>query len=481
MNEIKLRPYQEELKKETSIALSKHKHVIAQAPGGSGKTKTFLSISKSAMEKGRAVLIISERTAVYKQIAEESNGIRIGDGVKYVDVKLGQLYIAMAQTLIRRPKIIEQFNQLQKEVIVIIDECHISTSKSILDKLHNRLTIGFTATPEYRIAKHLPIYYNDIVVSEQIKWFIENGYLCDYQHIIRKSGNGITELSKKNGDYDESEQRKFFGTEEHYQELFKDLSSVPFKKCMLFTASIKHADEVYERMTKESYKCSIAHSKRNDYDYQLARFQTLNETNIIISVGSLTTGFDYPDVDCIVLYRATTSLALYLQMIFRGDRPKEGMFFWVLDYGLNGKIHGTYDQDRDWKSLWKKPEKKKKESVAGVKICPECDSMLFVAVSKCKFCGYVIPKKDEILDIGKSEDLTNKKEILKGKKISELTPKELALYANLYDKKKFSARVARSKDDQFLREFAKSMGYKYGWVEEQKKFKHNSVFTDFYL
>lgn len=461
-----LRPYQEKLKLDASRAAAEHKHVIVQAPGGTGKTKTFLSIAKSANEKSRAVLIISERTAVYQQIAEESNGIRIGDGIKYVNVYSGGLYVAMAQTLSRRPKIIDQFNSLQKEVIVIVDECHISTAKSVLDKLFNRITIGFTATPDYRIAKHLPQYFNALVTTEQTKWFIENGYLCDYQHIVRKSGKATNSLKKTGGDFNEVEQRKFFGTEEHYRELFKDLSSIPFKKCMLFTASIKHADEVYERMTKEGYSCSIAHSKRPDYDFQLARFRELNETNIIISVGSLTTGFDFPEVDCIVLYRATTSLALYLQMIYRADRPKEGMFFWVLDYGMNGERHGTYDQDRDWHKLWRKPEKRKREGVAGIKICPECDSMIFVAATVCKFCKHEFPKIIN-KEIGEAEDITNKKSHLIGKRISELSPRELALYANLYDKRPFAARVARSREQNspgFLQEYSRAMGYKSGWI-----------------
>lgn len=463
---IKLRPYQEKLKLDASRAAAEHKHVIAQAPGGTGKTKTFLSIAKSANEKDRAALIISERTAVYQQIAEESNGIRIGDGVKYVSVESGKLYVAMAQTLCRRPKIIAAFNNLPKEVIVIVDECHISTAKSVMDKLTNRITIGFTATPDYRIAKHLPQYFNALVTTEQTQWFIDNGYLCDYQHIVRKSGAESNSLKKTGGDFNEFEQRKFFGTEAHYQELFKDLASIPFKKCMLFTASIKHADEVYERMTTEGYACSIAHSKRSDYNYQLARFMELNETKIMISVGSLTTGFDYPEVDCIVLYRATTSLALYLQMIYRADRPKEGMFFWVLDYGANGTRHGTYNQDRDWHKLWRKPEKRKREGVAGIKICPECDSMIFVAATKCPFCKYDFPKQIST-DLGEAEDMTNKKAVLIGKRISELTPKELALYANLYDKRPFAARVARSKskqDPNFIHEYSRAIGYKPGWA-----------------
>src|SRR5690606_6482045 len=279
-------------------------------------------------------------------------------------VQPGRLYVAMAQTLKNRPLIIDAFNKLEKEVIVIVDECHISTANKVLDSLTNKLLLGFTATPDFRIAKHLPVYYNDIVCARPIQWFIDNNYLCDYQHIIRKSGKETNSLKKTGGDFNEYEQRKFFGTEEHYQELFKDLKDTKFNKCMLFTASISHADEVYERLTREGFKCSISHSKIETNKYEISKFESLNETNILISVGSLTTGYDNPDVDLIVLYRATTSLALYLQMVFRADRPKEGMFFRVLDYGLNGERLKPYTYNHPWEEMWSKKLRKNSEGVA---------------------------------------------------------------------------------------------------------------------
>jgi superfamily II DNA or RNA helicase len=53
----------------------------------------------------------------------------------------------------------------------------------------------------------------------------------------------------------------------------------------------------------------------------------------LTSVGILTTGFDEPTVDTIILNRATKSLTLY-QMIGRGSRklPNKDMFT-VIDLG----------------------------------------------------------------------------------------------------------------------------------------------------
>ena len=44
-----------------------------------------------------------------------------------------------------------------------------------------------------------------------------------------------------------------------------------------------------------------------------------DEHGIMNNVGILTTGFDCPNVEAIILNRATKSLALYYQMIGRGS------------------------------------------------------------------------------------------------------------------------------------------------------------------
>jgi DNA repair protein RadD len=47
-------------------------------------------------------------------------------------------------------------------------------------------------------------------------------------------------------------------------------------------------------------------------------------TKIVFNVGVLTTGFDMPELDCIVLLRPTKSVALYYQMLGRGVRIAPG-------------------------------------------------------------------------------------------------------------------------------------------------------------
>lgn len=483
-----LRDYQQELVRNLAVSVKDFGHTIGQSPGGTGKTKTFVYIATQVCNKGGVALILTERKNVYDQNLEEAKAIGINaDTAKFIPINAGEIYVAMAQTLEGRPLIYQQFIRLSEQGVplyIIVDECHSGRYSKLLRLLDckNAYRLGFSATPDYRQAKHLPVFYNNCVTTYPVQWFIDNNILCDYQHIQRKSGKGTDKLEKKNGEFTAASQRKFFGTEEHYIELFNDLRSEPFNKCMLFTASIEHAEEVYSRLVREGFKCSINHSKREDSDYQVAMFKDLDQTNIIVTVGNMTTGFDYPEVDSIVLYRATTSLSLYLQMLFRADRKKEGMFFRVWDYGSNFDRHKAYFYDHPWTEMWKKKVKvKTQDSVTPMVLCPKCDSMIFVAARICKWCGYELPAPPPGKEVGVAEDVTNRLAPLKGKKLSELTPKELALFANLKNKKPLAARVARAIEQQkegFLKDYGKAMGYKTNWAYIQREMPGDLQFND---
>lgn len=63
----------------------------------------------------------------------------------------------------------------------------------------------------------------------------------------------------------------------------------------------------------------------------------------VINVGVLTTGFDYPELECVLIARSTMSLALYYQIIGRAMRPHPNkQSAWIVDLGGNinsfGKI-----------------------------------------------------------------------------------------------------------------------------------------------
>ena len=71
----------------------------------------------------------------------------------------------------------------------------------------------------------------------------------------------------------------------------------------------------------------------------------------------MTTGFDEPTVESIILNRATKSLTLYFQMIGRGSRklPHKDNFT-VIDLGNNALRFGLWNDPVDWQHIFRSPE-----------------------------------------------------------------------------------------------------------------------------
>jgi superfamily II DNA or RNA helicase len=78
---------------------------------------------------------------------------------------------------------------------------------------------------------------------------------------------------------------------------------------------------------------------------------------ILTSVSILTTGFDEPAVETIMLNRATKSLTLYHQMIGRGSRilPQKKSFK-IIDLGNNARRFGLWQLPVDWKHVFIAPQ-----------------------------------------------------------------------------------------------------------------------------
>src|SRR5690606_6168374 len=75
------------------------------------------------------------------------------------------------------------------------------------------------------------------------------------------------------------------------------------------------------------------------------------------SVSILTTGFDEPTVQSVILNRATRSLTLYFQMIGRGSRPLPNKkTFTVIDLGNNIARFGAWDEKMDWYDIFRSPD-----------------------------------------------------------------------------------------------------------------------------
>lgn len=465
MNVINLRPYQQDLVNNIAKSLHNTPRLLAVMATGGGKTKTFLKIVFKALEKGTTCLIVTESTKIFTQIsAEVGNCVNIANGAGELWIKKGGVYVAMAQTLIRRPATLDQFGKLGRGLLVICDEAHVGTTSKVLNKLTDCFLIGFTATPDYRAAKHLPDVYGGIVVGPQPLELIGENALSPYRHYMRV-GVDNSKLKVKNGEFTDESQNLAFKDVESVKIMLGDLARTPYRKAVVFCANIETADFVAGIIRASGKLCSVVHSKNPKSDFELFQF-TDRDTNIVVSVGSMTKGWDYPAVDLVVLWRATLSLALYLQMIGRGSRVFPGKdSFTVLDYGKNGERFGRWDEDRDWEKMWIKPVDKKKV-LGGGKYCPNCLALLPVSSKICGECAFQfpVPKPKESPRETLLRELAEVGEV----RVSFLSASSLATYSKIEGKSDFCARVARSKGADFLAQYAEIKGYSNGWIKFQQ-------------
>lgn len=477
-----LRDYQLAFQRNLSIAVRDHGRVIGCAATGSGKTKTFIDTAAKAKQKGKTILIISESLSIFSQIKAEVEATHIADGANYKTIQPGFVYLAMAQTLMRRQHLIDQFAALGNNLLIIYDEAHVATGASILKQLANALLIGFTATPE---GKHLPEVYRHCVVGPQAHELVLSGALCGYTHIARERAEVANlRLNSAGDDYSEESQELVFESDEVYEGLIEDLRTIKFRKALIYCASIRDCEHTYQTLTAAGFTCARIHTKMKpeEIKQQINKFER-GLTPIMINVAKLTKGYDYPPIDLVVLKLKTKKLTKYIQMCGRGSRvlPSEQNLpieqrtkkkFTVLDYGQNWKPpHYHWDYEHDWANLWQgKPPKR--PGVPPIKYCPQCEYLVPASAKKCPNCGYEFTTLHVEAPTEQPQtvliEVTSEYTKLVNKHISQLNPLELSIYAKTKNKRMFAIRVAKAHaqtDADFLRAFGAHMGYRWEWAQ----------------
>ena len=249
---------------------------------------------------------------------------------------------------------------------VMIDECHGVNSKGgqYEEFIHAvpRKVIGLTATP-YRLGRGIdgmsmlkfltrtrPRIFDRVLYYCQISELLAKGYLADLNYYDLTSIN--LEMVKSNStgaDYDEESLKEEYRRSGFYDKLttttlrvLRPKSGVPRNGVLVFTRFIEEAGELVEKLSSKGIKSAIVtgETPKKEREDIIAGFKS-GQIKVVSNVGTLTTGFDYPELDTIILARPTKSLALYYQMIGRAIRPCQGKDGWVIDLGGSYKRFGN--------------------------------------------------------------------------------------------------------------------------------------------
>ncbi|NVK52132.1 MAG: DEAD/DEAH box helicase [Flavobacteriaceae bacterium] len=337
-------------------------HLLYQLPTGGGKTVIFSEIVRQYLKHHqKKVLVMTHRIELCKQtstmLSEFGVTNKVVDSTANLDDQSEySCFVAMVETLNNR------LNDNKLDIsdigLVIIDEAHYNSFTKLFKFFEQSFILGVTATPLSSNVK-LPMKdnYNELIVGETIESLINHNFLAKpktYYYNV-----GLTSLVVgSNGDYTvKSSEDLYTNTQmlgkllQAYEERSKG------KKTLIFNNGINTSIYVYETFRAAGYP--IAHldntATKKERQRILEWFKNTPDA-ILTSVSILTTGFDEPTVDTIILNRATKSLTLYYQMIGRGSRIlNDKTTFNIVDLGNNFHRFGPWGADLDWQQIFRAP------------------------------------------------------------------------------------------------------------------------------
>lgn len=365
-NDEGLRPYQSEMKRDVYAMWDRIDNVMLQMPTGTGKTIVFTSIVKDIRRwciknsPNSKILIVAHR----KELIDQASG-KLGKLLHGI-IQSGKpmhlerpIQVASIQTFMSRRNY-EDMRLLQFDFI-IIDEAHHSMAsgyQKLWEMFPHSKKLGVTATPWRMSHSGFTTLFGDIVLSKNIEWFVNNGYLANYDYVsikrtseLQHTVNGIDRYGV-DGDYLESELSAIFDKDHIRAQLYQSYEKyAKGKKGIIYAIDRKHARHLTELYASKGVSVRMIDGETSKVEREsvISDFK-LGVIEIIVNVNIFSEGFDCPDIEFIQLARPTKSLAMYLQQVGRGLRISEGKERTIIldNVGLYNRF-GTPMANRKWR------------------------------------------------------------------------------------------------------------------------------------
>ena len=384
-------------------------------PTGGGKTPIIARLCSDTVEQwnGRVLVLahvkelLEQSAATLRTIAPTLNVGVYSAGLRRRDTD-HPVIVAGIQSVYKRACELDAFD------LILVDEAHLlppdgegmyqqflADAKTINPNVR---LIGLTATP-YRMKSGLlcdpSSLLNQICFEVGVKELITDGFLCPLKTKAGRKKADYAELHTRGGEFVKSEVSTLMDTDELVASACREIAELTNRRqsVLIFAASVAHAGHVQETLediTGQEVGLITGDADASLREELIARFKgecvpanlfgdAKPRLKFLVNVNVLTTGFDAPNVDCVVLLRPTASPGLYYQMVGRGFRlHPEKTDCLILDYGDNILRHGPVDaiqiSTRDSAS-----------QEAPAKECPKCRAVVHAAYSICPDCGFEFP------------------------------------------------------------------------------------------
>lgn len=323
-------------------------------PTGSGKS---LVIANTVRQLEGKTIVFQPSKEILKQNFEKflSYGGRAGiyshsGGGKFVDT----ITYATIGSVAKKHHLFKDVKN------VIIDECHLVNSEAgmyqaFINSLDHAKVLGLTATP-YRLTSDSEgaqlkfLNRTDPRIFNKVIYHIQNDVLFDAGHLAKLdyfSFNVIDrerlETNSKGTDFTDASLKSY------YQQIGMNGITISYanrllskrKNLLIFCALISDAKKVAKGVPGAVVLTGDTPPELRDKI--LSQFKA-GVIRCVVNVGVLTTGFDFPELETILITKSTMSLAWYYQVVGRVMRPHpDKLSGWVVDLGGNINFFGRIE------------------------------------------------------------------------------------------------------------------------------------------
>lgn len=400
---ITLRDYQKKAVDEVFNYICNNKgNPVVIAPTGSGKSILIAEIIRKSLKwwPGTRILMLTHQKELIEQDMDKLKKIapELDMGIYSASLKAKDashdVTFASIQSICKNKE--DKFN------VVLVDECHLINNnesgnyRSYLGMLNCRV-IGFTATP-YRLGQGMIVgedtIFDHYIETISILEMQKKGYLSRLSSKTTSVTLDVAGVSKLNGEFKQGELDKKVNTLDNNEAIVNELANYitmqGVKHMIVFCTSVEHAYSIKSLMNQKEIPtvCVEGAMDKATREKAIEEF-TSGKALCATNVNVLSIGFDYPDIDCVVMLRPTLSTALYVQQAGRGLRiaPNKDRCL-LLDFAGNVRRHGPIGM---LSSIPKDKAKGEGTGIPPMKTCPECLELLLASTRVCPTCGHEFP------------------------------------------------------------------------------------------
>ena len=400
---ITLRDYQKKAVDEVFNYICNNKgNPVVIAPTGSGKSILIAEIIRKSLKwwPGTRILMLTHQKELIEQDMDKLKKIapELDMGIYSASLKSKDashdVTFASIQSICKNKE--DKFN------VVLVDECHLINNnesgnyRSYLGMLNCRV-IGFTATP-YRLGQGMIVgedtIFDHYIETISILEMQKKGYLSRLSSKTTSITLDVAGVSKLNGEFKQGELDKKVNTLDNNEAIVNELANYitmqGVKHMIVFCTSVEHAYSIKSLMNQKEIPtvCVEGAMDKATREKAIEEF-TSGKALCATNVNVLSIGFDYPDIDCVVMLRPTLSTALYVQQAGRGLRiaPNKDRCL-LLDFAGNVRRHGPIGM---LSSIPKDKMKGEGTGIPPMKTCPECLELLLASTRVCPTCGHEFP------------------------------------------------------------------------------------------